>query len=134
MPTDPAILGFGNRWFAKAFAAARYYRLPSGQEIKLLPAPLFLATKIEAFQHRGNNDYVISTDMEDIITVIDGRPEIPSEVRGADTELLNYIKNYLAFLLSHQDFYESLPGFLPPDPASQARASQIISRIKEIIR
>jgi predicted nucleotidyltransferase len=132
MPTDPAILGFGNRWFAKAFASARYHRLPSGKEIKLLPAPFLLATKIEAFQHRGNNDFVLSTDMEDMVTVIDGRPEIVTEVNESEIDLKKYIKDYFAYLLSLQGFYESLPGFLPPDKASQARATQVLNRMEEI--
>lgn len=133
MPTNPAILGFGNRWFAKAFASACYHRLPSTQEIKLLPAPYFLATKIEAFQHRGNNDFVLSTDMEDIVTVIDGRPEIVAEVNESEIDLKKYIKDYFAELLSLQAFYEALPGFLPPDKASQARTTQVLSRMKEIV-
>lgn len=132
MPTDPAILGFGNRWFAKAFTSARDHQLPSGQKIKLLPAPFFLATKIEAFEHRGNNDYVLSTDMEDIVTVIDGRPEIVAEVRESDKDLKIYIGEYFASLISHQSFYESLPGFLPPDKASQERTTQILGRMKAI--
>ncbi|MEW6077596.1 MAG: hypothetical protein AB1724_07285 [Thermodesulfobacteriota bacterium] len=132
MPTNPAILGFGNRWFAKAFASACYHRLPSGQEIKLLPAPFFLATKIEAFQHRGNADFVFSTDMEDMVTVIDGRPEIVTEVNEAESELKKYIRDYFADLLLLQGFYEALPGFLPPDKASQARATHVISRMEEI--
>ena len=133
MPTDPAILGFGNRWFAKAFASAHYYRLPSTQEIRLLPAPFFLATKIEAFLHRGNNDFVLSTDMEDIVTVIDGRPEIVTEVEKSEIELKKYIKDYFSDLLSIQAFYEALPGFLPPDKASQARTTQVLSRMEEVV-
>ncbi|MFZ5572189.1 MAG: hypothetical protein ACOZF0_17455 [Thermodesulfobacteriota bacterium] len=70
IPTDPSILGFGNCWFAEAFASAIPDRLPSGQEIKLLPAPYFLATKMEAFLHRGSNDHILSTDMEDIIVLV----------------------------------------------------------------
>ncbi len=49
MPTDPKILGFGNRWFTLAYEASEWTTLPSGKRIRLLPAPYFLATKLEAF-------------------------------------------------------------------------------------
>ncbi|MFO7971861.1 MAG: hypothetical protein R6U40_08940 [Desulfobacterales bacterium] len=90
MPTDPEILGFGNRWFTLAYEASEWTTLPSGKRIRLLPAPYFFATKLEAFESRGESDYLMSRDMEDIITVLDGRSEIVSEVHQADEELKNY--------------------------------------------
>lgn len=39
-------------------------------------APYFCATKLEAFGGRGKNDYLASHDLEDLITVVDGRPEL----------------------------------------------------------
>lgn len=133
MPTDPSILGFGNRWFSKAFVSAVPHCLPSGQQIKVLPAPFFLATKIEAFKHRGNDDYILSTDMEDIITLIDGRAEIIEEVSRSDNELKIYLNEFFSFIRYNPAFYESLPGHLPPDKASQARSAQILQRIEKII-
>ena len=76
MPTDPKILGFGNQWFTPAYEASEWTVLPSWKQIRLLPAPYFLVTKFEAFACRGKNNYLMSRDMEDIVTVIDGRPEI----------------------------------------------------------
>jgi len=133
MPSDPNILGFGNRWFSKAFALAVPHRLPSGQQIKILPAPFFLATKIAAFKHRGNSDYILSTDMEDILTIIDGRPEIIEEVGKSDNDLKIYLNNFFSLIRNNSAFYESLSGHLPPDKASQARSAQILQRIEKII-
>jgi len=45
MPTDPAILGFSNRWYQDGMSASQLYELPSGTEIKILPATFFIATK-----------------------------------------------------------------------------------------
>ena len=80
MPTNPDILGFGNRWFAEAFRAAEPMILPQNRCINVLAAPYFLATKLEAFDGRGTGDYVMSRDMEDLVTIIDGRKEIVDEV------------------------------------------------------
>jgi hypothetical protein len=132
MPTDPKILGFGNRWFTLAYKASEWRTLPSGKQIRLLPAPYFLATKLEAFENRGGNDYLMSRDMEDIITVLDGRSEIVSEVQEAGTELKRYLAERCSLLLNERDFLDALPGHLLPDAASQDRSALITDRLKAI--
>jgi len=132
MPTDPKILGFGNRWFALAYKAFEWTTLPSGKRIRLLPAPYFLATKLEAFECRGKNDYLMSRDMEDIVTMLDGRSEIISEVQQAGKELKDYLVERCSMLLKERDFLDALPGHLLPDAASQARSALIIDRLKTI--
>ena len=104
MPTDPKILGFGNRWFALAYKASEWTTLPSGKRIRLLPAPYFLATKFETFDCRGENDYLISLDMEDIVTVLDGRSEIVFEVQQAGEELKDYLVVRCSMFLKERDF------------------------------
>lgn len=73
MPTDESILGFSNRWYSDAIKTAQEIQLEDDLTIRLLTAPYFLATKLEAFRGRGQGDYLASHDMEDIITIIDGR-------------------------------------------------------------
>ncbi len=65
-------------------------KLSSGKALRLLPAAYFLATKLEAFDHRGGGDFLLNRDMEDVVTVVDGRPEIVEEVRNSETELKAY--------------------------------------------
>lgn len=132
MPTDPTILGFGNIWFRRAFEAAQRAALPSGKQLRLLPAAYFLATKLEAFDHRGVGDFLMSRDMEDMVTVVDGRPEIIDEVRSSETELKAYLKKRILGLLQNQSFIEALPGHLPPDAASQARTLLILERLRAL--
>jgi hypothetical protein len=98
----------------------------------LLPAPFFLATKLEAFDCRGKKDYLMSRDMEDIVTVLDGRSEIVSEVQLADEELKTYLVLRFSILLKERDFLDALPGQLPPDAASQAISTLITDRLKAI--
>jgi predicted nucleotidyltransferase len=81
MPTDSAILGFGNKWYEQAMEYAMVVELPSGEQLRMVSAPYFLVTKLEAFDGRGRGDYQMSHDMEDIIAVLDGRPEIVEEVK-----------------------------------------------------
>ncbi|MDZ7698492.1 MAG: hypothetical protein U5R49_16720 [Deltaproteobacteria bacterium] len=130
MPTDPNILGFGNIWFRRAFESAQLVKLPSGKALRLLPAAYFLATKLEAFDHRGGDDFLMSRDMEGVVTVVDGRPEIVEEVRNSETELKAYLKKRMLELIQSRDFIEALPGHLPPDAGSQARTQLILERLR----
>ena len=89
MPTDERILGFSNRWYGPAIGAAQTIRV-GRHDIRVVTTPYFLATKLEAFHGRGGHDYRASHDLEDIITVIDGRPELAAEVRTADADVRDY--------------------------------------------
>jgi hypothetical protein len=51
MPTDERILGFSNRWYADAFRNAHNFSI-EGLTFKLIRAPYFLGTKLEAFYGR----------------------------------------------------------------------------------
>jgi hypothetical protein len=131
MPTDPSILGFSNRWYRPALEHAETIRVEQ-YEIRVITAPYFLATKLEAFHGRGRNDYRSSHDLEDILTVIDGRAEITKEVSAVEPELRQYLRNEFQSLLESRNFLEALPGHLLPDAASQQRAGLVIERIRQL--
>ncbi len=134
MPTSPEILGFGNPWYRPAFAAAERAALPSGRAIRMVSAPYFLATKLAAFDGRGQGDYTASHDLEDIVAVLDGRPEVVEEIRQCESTLREHLQRRLATLLKESRFIEALPGHMPGDAASQARVSIIIERLKAIAK
>lgn len=133
MPTRPEILGFGNEWYQPALDAAVAVALPSGKSIRLVTAPYFLATKLAAFDSRGRGDYVMSHDMEDIVAVLDGRPEIVNEANMADEALRKHLMTRFASLLRDTDFVAALSGHLLGDAASQARVPLVMERITEIV-
>jgi predicted nucleotidyltransferase len=133
MPTHSDILGFGNQWYAPAFTAAGLVSLPSGCKIRILPAPYFLATKFEAFHGRGKNDYLTSKDMEDIISVFDGRTEIVVEIQNADISLYKYLNEQIGRLLKNRFFLEALPGHLPSDSVSQKRIDIILEKMRQVV-
>lgn len=132
MPSEPGILGFHNRWYPLAVKSATKVTLPNKREIRLITAPVFVATKFEAFHGRGGNDFLASHDLEDIITVIDGRPELLQEIEQADGELRCYIADKIKALLEDHNFLTALPGHLPGDAASQARLPELVRRMREI--
>lgn len=130
MPTLEDILGFSNRWYPLALETADKVSLPSGLDIRLVTAPIFLATKFEAFTHRGSNDYLFSHDLGDLISVIDGRDELVGECRNQDAALKDYLGERVRALLATPAFREALPGHLPGDAASQARLPDLEDKLR----
>ena len=100
--------------------------------MRVVTAPYFLATKLEAFHGRGAGDYLDSRDVEDIISLIDGRPELIDEIRVADLELSAYLREEFTSLLKDAEFLDSIPGHLMPDDASQDRRDLVLDRIQSL--
>lgn len=132
MPPDQEILGFSNRWYAGLVEHAQTLTLPDGTVIRHASAPYLIATKLEAFYGRGGGDYRFSHDLEDILIVLDGREELGGELRDAPDEVGDFVAKSFTSLLEDDDFRTAIPEHLPPDAASQARASIILERMSEI--
>jgi hypothetical protein len=132
MPTDTKILGFGNKWYAPAAEKSDILQLPSGKSIRLVSAPYFLITKLEAFDGRGRGDYLASHDIEDIIAVLDGRSLIVDEVKRAEPDLVRELSERFHELMQNTRFIDSVSGHLPADETSQARVAVVLDKIKSI--
>lgn len=101
MPDDAQVLGFSNRWYRQALTSAQTQAVSSGTNIRLVTPPYFLATKLEAFKGRGNNDLLSSHDAEDLLNLIDGRAELATELLQIPAELRAYLAHEFTQLLAH---------------------------------
>jgi predicted nucleotidyltransferase len=133
MPTDEKILGFSNRWYKPAMENSQTVQLANDLAIRVVTAPLFLGTKLEAFNGRGKNDYFGSQDLEDVIAVVDGRESLLDEIQHAPKELKGYLASETQKLLGRQEFLDVLPGYLLPDVASQARLGKLLKILRSIV-
>lgn len=133
LPTDPSVLGFGNRWYSLAVATAAKLLLPSGRELQHALAPCFLATKIVAFRDRGGGDYLASRDFEDIVAIVDGRPELLAELRAAPEELRAWVRSELAEMANERGFVDSLPGLVPGYGDVIGRVEVVLARFKSMM-
>jgi predicted nucleotidyltransferase len=132
MPLDEEILGFSNRWYQTAMEAAIAYKLSPDLEVRVITAPYFLATKMDAFLGRGKGDFWASHDLEDLIFVIDGRSTTVAEVHAEIPSLREYLRAQIKEVLGTPAFIDALPGYLLPDAASQARIGTVIRRLEAI--
>jgi hypothetical protein len=118
--------------YQPAIDEAEEHEILPGITIKVISPPYFCATKLEAFDGRGADDYLASHDLEDIITVIDGRAEIVDEISHAPEDLRDYISGKIRGLLNTRQFLDALPGYLLPDEASQGRLRILTERLTQI--
>ena len=132
MPLDENILGFSNRWYKAAMKAFVTRNLRDDLEIRMVTAPYFVATKLEAFKGRGRRDFLASHDPEDVISVVDGRETLGAEARAAGAELSEYVRREIAKLVANPGFIDALPGFLLPDAASQSRIRIVLARLQNL--
>ena len=132
MPVDREILGFGSDWYRDTLDNAVRVALPSGKEINLITSPYFLITKLDAFNGRGKGDYMQSHDIEDIVTVLDGRPEMLNELEKAEPKIKRELALRFDALQRDFRFIDAIAGHLAPGEASQARLPRIVDTIEAI--
>ncbi len=131
MPTDGALIGLNTQWFTEALATAQP-KLIFGIKVPLISPVAFIATKLAAFADRGNGDYYGSHDLEDIITVIDGRAAIVEEVATSPAALRSFVAGRIREFVADDFFLESISGHLPPDNASQRRLHGLREKLQLI--
>jgi predicted nucleotidyltransferase len=115
MPTDEKVLSFSNRWYKQALSDYIQYSLPNNLKIKVISAPVFLCTKLEAFLNRGGNDFYGSHDLEDIISIIAFRSKIIAECSLSSTVVKTYLSFSFNRLMKEQNFLDVLEDLIYQD-------------------
>jgi hypothetical protein len=122
------VLGFTNIWYEPALKHSNVINLPSGRSIRIISAPFFLGTKMEAFRGRGKMDYLASHDLEDFVAVIEGRESILREIEDSPKALRDYLAQAARDLLAESKFLDALPGFVLDD----GRVPLVLQRLQSI--
>lgn len=131
MSTEDGPLGPANRWYKIGFENL-WTATAKDQEIRILSAPCYLATKFEAFNDRGT-DIRTSHDMEDIIYVLDNRINIVQEIQEDDERISSFIKEQLQKIIEKGLLQEILVAHIHPImlaerlPIVEEKISQIIN-------
>jgi len=131
MPTSEKILGFANRWYTEAFSHAIDIDIDDGYRIKIFSSPYFIATKLEAYKNRGQNDGRTSADFEDIVFVLNNRITVWQELADATENLKVYLKAEFKGLLSQPYIDEWISSHL--DYHEQRRVNFIIGSMDEFV-
>ena len=118
MPTNSDVLGFSNRWYEEGFENAISIMLDD-DEVKIFSFPYFIATKLEAFKNRGNNDFRFSSDFEDIVYVLENNSNAENQLSNLPEQLKEYFSKTFQDLINQQDWEEGLHAHLEPRNAPQ---------------
>lgn len=113
MAATDTMRGPTNRWYQVGFESLQTIEIQN-TPIQILSAPCYLATKFEAFNHRGQNDYRTSHDFEDIIYVIDNRTTIVDEVLASVLQIQDFLKVEILKILNSNYANEILSAHLHP--------------------
>ena len=134
MPTTTDVLGLSARWFPEALERAILRDLGDGVAALVVTVAAFLATKLDAFQDRGDDDYYASHDLEDVIVVIDGCSRVAEEVAAASDPMRRYIADSMVAFLSNERFRDALPGHFPNDAVAAGRRRIVLNRMAVLSR
>lgn len=126
VPLDEKVLGFANRWYRVGFDSALSLEVAGGLCLRHLSAPHFLATKFEAFKDRGQNDVYLSHDLEDIMTVMEGRASVVQEMTAAAEAVRKHVGQSIAALLDMPAFHNALPGLLSDPEQEQTIKTRLV--------
>ena len=134
MSTDASAVGFTNRWYKEGVDAAIEI-LSTPVSVKIFSLPYFLASKLVAFRDRGNNDYMGSRDMEDIISLLEVADEelLEKLLPQVSKELRDFLKKEFLALLSTSDFLDCLPGAVFNRAAATEAATVVKQRMQTLI-
>lgn len=128
---EEGVLGFSNRWYPAALERSVEYHLESDLIIRIPPATVFLATKWDAFvspERRNSRDYLASSDFEDIVAVVAGRPELLEEAQNEDLELRTWLAEQAQAFLADESADYALDGALPDARLVPGLVSEVRSR------
>jgi hypothetical protein len=120
---------FSSRFIQEAFKAPRRYPL-DGEKLKILHPAYLLALKLEAFQLRGMNNFQSSIDLDDLIYVINARPELPFDLKLTTAPIRSFITKGLAELKTKQNFQQACKRLIP----DEARHTIFSKQLSDVIR
>ena len=106
MPTGKNVLDFKSDWYPDGFKNSVDYKIDERTIIRILKVEYFIASKIEAFKDRGNNDGRTSTDFEDIIYVFENRKSVWTDMNSSSKRVKKYLIEQLSILIVNKYFEE----------------------------
>ncbi len=112
IPTDTRISGFLNKWHKIGAENYVFFKINKKQKIKILSTPLFIASKLEAFENRGNGDYRTSHDIEDIVTILNGNSKVLKTILEGREDVKKYLKEKFSKIAKHRSFSEIIYAHL----------------------
>ncbi len=130
MPTDANILGFTNSWYQPGLENKIQIKLPSKKNIYIFTLPYFLASKFEALYNRGDNDWRVASDLEDILLVVISNINSLDKINNSENKVRNYLVKSFSDLLSQPNINEILISHVKEEAFQKSKT--IIENISKL--
>ena len=130
LPIREDVLGWRSEWFEEALCAAKTADC-GGRQVKVVSPPYYVALKLEAFEERGRNDFLYSTDFEDVICLFNGRASIVEEIAESG-KLAGVLGQKFARYLKRPELEDAVDGFVQTETEPAKRKAAIISRFRNV--
>ena len=107
MPDDPNILGFSNQWYKAGIKHRIKHQISETISIYIFPVEYYLSTKFEALQSRGGADLRGSSDLEDIVYILNNTTDVVRSIKSSpDWSVKNYLQKAFQQLLNEPNIAE----------------------------
>ena len=116
-----------NRWYKQGFEASIAKKVEE-LTIWIMPLPIFLASKLDAFFDRGVKDLYGSRDLEDIVYLLNYNTGIVEEVKNAEKEVQAYLTESFNKILLDNSIMAAIQGHIYP-----AGNDEVFLHIKDIM-
>lgn len=130
MPAEDSQFGPSNKWYKIGFQDLWNVKARD-EEIQILSAPTYLATKFEAFNNRGG-DYRTSHDFEDFIYLLDNRITIVAEIEKAHPDIKEFLHQEFDKIRNSPFLEEILSAHIHP-LVLQERYPVILRKMNQIL-
>lgn len=132
LSTDQTVLGFSNRWYAPGLQHPLVVPVGDDDEIRVFEAPLFLATKIEAFLSRGKGDWYASHDLEDVFAVLEGRSTFGDEAAAATLPTREFLAAWAQQLFSRPEHLDIIEAHLSREAQRSGRLKIVLQNVQRL--
>lgn len=128
LPPDASLFGMTTSWYPLSVECSVLHAVLPDLNIRVISAPLFICTKFDAHDDRGQGNLHESKDIGDILAVIEGREELLQDVSVAPQVAKSFIVQRFNELLEHKSFEDCLQWHIYDD----RRHSLVLDRMRDI--
>lgn len=129
----PQDSGLRHPWYEYAIQTAQTHALAHDLEVLIVTAPVFLATKLAAYEGRGGGDLLFSHDVEDVVNVLAFRSELAEELDLKPVELRRWVATKVREYLIQDPLAEAaVSGNLPDARIAPELIPRTMDRLRAI--
>ncbi|MES2837807.1 MAG: nucleotidyl transferase AbiEii/AbiGii toxin family protein [Bacteroidota bacterium] len=119
-----------NSWFEKGYSSREKIKIEDFQ-IQILSLPYFLATKFEAYNNRGKNNPITSSDFEDIGYIMDNRLDFVELIENANQNVKDFLIEEFQKIINDRIKQEAIEANLYYEN-KQERFNRIMNNLNKV--